>query len=56
MILQVMIAIVTGWINRHQQQVIAYLQEENRASIMASATPFCFRATQKQLTIEITRS
>jgi len=30
MILQVMIAIVTGWINRHQQQVIAYLQEENR--------------------------
>jgi len=21
---------VAGWINRHQQQVIAYLQEENR--------------------------
>ena len=30
MILQVLIATVAGWINRHQQQVIAYLQEENR--------------------------
>ena len=30
MILQVLIAMVAGWINRHQQQVIAYLQEENR--------------------------
>jgi hypothetical protein len=30
MILQVLIATVAGWINRHQQQVIAFLQEENR--------------------------
>jgi transposase InsO family protein len=30
MILQVLIAMVAGWINRHQQQVIAYLLEENR--------------------------
>src|SRR5712691_11384163 len=30
MILQVIIAMVAGWINRHQQQVIAYLQEEKR--------------------------
>jgi len=30
MILQILIAIVAGWINRHQQQVIAYLLEENR--------------------------
>jgi putative transposase len=30
MILQVIIAMVAGWINRHQQQVIAYLREENR--------------------------
>ena len=30
MILQVIMAMVAGWINRHQQQVIAYLQEENR--------------------------
>jgi putative transposase len=30
MILQVLIAMVAGWIHRHQQQVIAYLQEENR--------------------------
>ena len=30
MILHVLIAMVAGWINRHQQHVIAYLQEENR--------------------------
>jgi len=30
MILQVIIALVAGWINRHQQQVITYLKEENR--------------------------
>ena len=30
MILQVLIARIAGWIQRHQQQVIAYLQEENR--------------------------
>src|SRR5215468_314711 len=30
MILYVLIAMVAGWIQRHQQQVIAYLQEENR--------------------------
>src|SRR3989442_16138 len=30
MILRVLIAMVAGWIQRHQQQVIAYLQEENR--------------------------
>jgi hypothetical protein len=30
MILHVLIAIVTGWLQRHQQQVMAYLLEENR--------------------------
>jgi hypothetical protein len=30
MILQVIIAMVAGWINRHQQHVITYLKEENR--------------------------
>jgi len=30
MILHVLIARIAGWINRHQQQVIAYLQGENR--------------------------
>jgi hypothetical protein len=30
MILQVIIAIVAGWINRHQQHVITYLKEENQ--------------------------
>ena len=29
MILHVLIAMIAGWIQRHQQQVIAYLQEEN---------------------------
>src|SRR5919199_735068 len=30
MILHVLIAMVAGWLQRHQQQVITYLQEENR--------------------------
>jgi hypothetical protein len=30
MILQVLIAMIAGWTHRHQQQVIAYLLEENR--------------------------
>src|SRR5437899_9943632 len=29
MILQVLIPMVAGWLQRHQQQVITYLQEEN---------------------------
>lgn len=29
MILHVLIAMVAGWINRHQQHVITYLKEEN---------------------------
>src|SRR5437867_1247280 len=33
MILQVLIAMVAGWINRHQQHVITYLKEENRILI-----------------------
>ncbi|HEY5870234.1 MAG TPA: hypothetical protein VI542_32490 [Candidatus Tectomicrobia bacterium] len=30
MIFHVLIAIVAGWLQQHQQQVITYLQEENR--------------------------
>jgi len=30
MILHILIAMVAGWIQRHQQHVITYLQEENR--------------------------
>ena len=33
MILQVLITMVAGWINRHQQHVITYLKEENRVLI-----------------------
>ena len=39
MILQVLIAMVAGWVQRHQQQVIAYLSEENRVlSSMTTST------------------
>ena len=37
MILHVLIATVAGWINRHQQQVIASLQEEHR--VLTSKLP-----------------
>jgi putative transposase len=37
MILQVLIAMVAGWINRHQQQVITYLKEEHR--VLTSKLP-----------------
>jgi hypothetical protein len=30
MILPVLLAMLAGWIQRHQQQVITYLREENR--------------------------
>jgi hypothetical protein len=30
MILHILIAMIAGWVQRHQQPVIAYLQEENR--------------------------
>ena len=30
MILHILIAMIAGWIQPHQQQVITYLQEENR--------------------------
>ena len=30
MILPLLITMVAGWINRHQQQVITYLKEEHR--------------------------
>jgi hypothetical protein len=30
MILQILIAMVTGWLQRHQQQIITYLLAENR--------------------------
>jgi len=29
--LQFLMMIFAGWVNRHQQEVIEYLQEENRA-------------------------
>ncbi|SRR6266540_1664142 len=37
MILHVLIAMIAGWINRHQQHVITYLQEENR--VLTSKLP-----------------
>lgn len=29
--LQILVLVFAGWVNRHQQDVIEYLQEENRA-------------------------
>ena len=37
MILQVLIVMVAGWINRHPQHVITYLKEENR--VLTSKLP-----------------
>src|SRR5215475_7658590 len=37
MILHVLIAMIAGWINRHQQHVITYLKEENR--VLTSKLP-----------------
>ncbi len=38
--LQVLLATLAGWLNRHQQDVIAYLVEENRVleSVFGSTT------------------
>ncbi len=41
MILHVLIAMVAGWLQRHQQQVISYLQEENRTSRRSSREADC---------------
>jgi hypothetical protein len=32
--LQFLMLIFAGWVNRHQQDVIEYLQEEDRAGIL----------------------
>jgi hypothetical protein len=37
MILPILLALVAGWINRHQQHVITYLKEENR--VLTSKLP-----------------
>jgi len=47
MILHVLIAMVAGWIQRHQQQVIAYLQEENRV-LKAQLGPQRLRLTDTE--------
>jgi len=39
MIFHVLIAMLAGWVNRHQQQLIAYLQEENRFLNTTSGWP-----------------
>ncbi len=47
MILHVLIAMVAGWIQRHQQQVIACLQEENRV-LKAKLGPQRLRLTDTE--------
>ena len=47
MILQVMIAMVAGWIHRHPQHVITYLKEENR--VLKSKLPHgCLHLTDTE--------
>jgi putative transposase len=47
MILHVLIAIVAGWIQRHQQQVITYLLAENRVR-KAQLGGRCLRLTDTE--------
>jgi len=47
MMLHVLIAMIAGWIQRHQQQVIAYLQEENRV-LKAQLGPQRLRLTDTE--------
>lgn len=47
MILQILIAMVAGWINRHQQQVITYLKEENRV-FKSKLSGGCLRLTDTE--------
>ena len=47
MILHVLIAMIAGWLQRHQQQVIAYLQEENRV-LKAQLGPQRLRLTDTE--------
>jgi putative transposase len=47
MILQLLLAILAGWIQRHQQQVITYLQEENRV-LKAQLRGQCLRLTNTE--------
>jgi putative transposase len=47
MMLHVLIAMVAGWIQRHQQQVITYLQEENRV-LKAQLGPQRLRLTDTE--------
>ena len=48
MILHILIAMIASWINRHQQQVIAYILEENhtlRAKL--GARRICFTNAER---------
>ena len=48
MILHVLIAMVAGWIQRHQQQVITYLQEENRILKAHGGRRLCLTDTERR--------
>jgi len=41
MILHMLIVMIAGWIQRHQQQVISYLIEENRVLKATSVAAGC---------------
>jgi hypothetical protein len=46
MILQLLIAMVAGWVPRHQQQVISYLIEKTASSKLSSAAAGCVSPTR----------
>jgi hypothetical protein len=49
MILHVLIAMVAGWLQRHQQQVITYLHEENRVlKAQLGGRRLCLRDTERR--------
>src|SRR5215475_4455022 len=49
MILHVLIAMIAGWVQRHQQQVITYLQEENRVlKAQLGGRRLCLTATERR--------
>jgi hypothetical protein len=49
MILQVLIVMVAGWLQRHQQKVIAYLLEENRVlKVQLRSRRLCLTETERR--------
>jgi hypothetical protein len=44
-LLQFLLVVFAGWVNRHQAEIVAYLQEENRVCVSSSAVGACASPT-----------